>query len=151
MLTKSAGFPTALIVAVAILGACSTTKPYTPPADGLVALGTWGGDSAGLIVGDTAAHIHIACTFGDVSGRIPVSATGEFDVLGSYMLRAYPIAVGPTLPARFTGRVDGSTVTMTVTVNDTVEKKTVVRGPVVVQFGDQPRLGQCPICRRPIF
>ena len=141
---------TVFVAVVAILGGCSSTRPYVPPADGLIALGTWGGDSAGLIVGDTATHVHIACTFGDVSGRIRVSATGEFDVSGSYMLRAFPVAIGPTVPARFTGRVDGSIVTMTVTVNDTVTKTTVVRGPIVVRFGDQPRLGPCPICRRPI-
>jgi hypothetical protein len=39
---------------------------------------------------------------------------------------------------------------MTVTVADTVEHRTVVRGPVVVRLGDAPRLGPCPICRRPI-
>lgn len=150
MSSPTARRSTVFVAVVAILGACSSTRPYVPPADGLIALGTWGGDSAGLIVGDTATHVHIACTFGDVSGRIRVSATGEFDVSGSYMLRAFPVAIGPTVPARFTGRVDGSVVTMTVTVNDTVTKTTVVRGPIVVRFGDQPRLGPCPICRRPI-
>jgi len=91
--------------------------------------------------------LHVGCTYGDVSGRVPVVG-GEFDVTGSYMLRAYPVAVGPTVPARFRGTVVGSTATVTVTVNDTVEHQTVVRGPVVVKFGDQPRLGPCPICRR---
>jgi hypothetical protein len=54
-----------------------------------------------MIVGDTAMHLHIGCTFGDVSGRVPLGANGQFDVAGSYLLRAYPIAVGPTMPARF--------------------------------------------------
>jgi hypothetical protein len=30
------------------------------------------------------------------------------------------------------------------------ESQTVTHGPVVVRFGDAPRLGPCPICRRPI-
>lgn len=136
--------------AVALAVACSASTSGIPPLDGAVQLGTWGGDTAGMIVGDTAMHLHIGCTYGDVSGRVPVNADGEFDVAGSYLLRAYPVAVGPTMPARFTGRVDGSIATVTVTVNDTVQHQTVVRGPVTVKYGDDPRLGPCPICRRPI-
>jgi hypothetical protein len=143
-----AGAASVFILAAA---ACSSSGPSAPPADGLLPLGNWGGDGAGLIVSDTAMHLHIGCTFGDASGRIAVSATGQFDVAGSYMLRAYPIAVGPSVPARFTGRLDGGTVTVTATVNDTVEKKTVVMGPVTVVFGADAKLGPCPICRRQVF
>lgn len=103
-----------------------------------------------MIVGDTATHLHIACTYGDISGRVSLGPNGEIDATGSYMLRAYPIAVGPTVPAHFTGRVDGATATISVTVTDTVTHTTVVRGPVKVTFGDAPRLGPCPICRRPV-
>lgn len=117
------------------------------PADGLVPLGTWGGNGAGVIVQDTSMHVHIGCTFGDVSGRVPLN-NGAFDVNGSYLLRAYPITVGPTVPARFTGTVVGKNMTITVTVNDTVAHQTVVKGPVVVTLGATPQLGPCPICRR---
>jgi hypothetical protein len=131
-----------------VAAACSSGN--LPPFDGNIALGTWGGDSAGMIVSDTAMHLHIACSFGDVSGRVPVDANGAFDVTGSYTLQAYPVAVGPSLPARFVGQLVGNQVTVTVTGNDTVGHQTVVRGPVQVTFGDDPRLGPCPICRRPI-
>jgi hypothetical protein len=137
--------------AAILLFACSSSNTASLPADGLLPLGTWGGDSAGFIVSDTAAHLHIACTYGDVSGRIPIGADGRFDVSGSYMLRAYPIAIGPTVPARFAGQLDGSALTVTVTVDDTVQHQTVVRGPVRVRLGDDPRLGPCPICRRPVI
>ena len=137
---------TAVMVALAL--SCSSNN--LPPFDGNIALGTWGGDSAGMIVSDNAMHLHIACTYGDVSGRVPVGTDGGFDVAGSYVLRAYPVAVGPTLPARFTGRLAGKRVTVTVTVDDTVEHVTVIRGPVTVEYGADPRLGPCPICRRPI-
>ena len=138
-------------LATAIIGAlgCSDAAAVLP-ADGLVPLGTWGGDSAAMIVGDTATHLHISCTYGDVSGRIPIHDNGDFDVRGSYLLRAFPIAIGPTMPARFVGHVDGNTATVVVTVTDTIEKKTVVRGPVVVTLGRDPKLMPCPICRRPI-
>jgi hypothetical protein len=137
------------LVATIVL-ACSSSSSATAVTDGALALGTWGGDSSGLIVSDTAMHLHIGCTFGDASGRIPVGTNGQFDVRGSYMLRAYPIAVGPSVPARFVGHVDGGTATITAIIDDTVQHQSVTHGPVVVKFGDAPRLGPCPICRRPI-
>lgn len=118
-----------------------------PPFDGSLAIGTWGGDGAGMIVSDTSMHLHVGCTYGDVSGRVPI-VNGRFDAAGSYMLRAYPIAVGPTVPARFVGTVSGNSATITVTVDDTVQHQTVVKGPVTVAYGRQPQLGPCPICKR---
>ncbi|HTI62656.1 MAG TPA: hypothetical protein VL524_04045 [Gemmatimonadaceae bacterium] len=138
------------LVAVAV--ACSSAATTTvPPFDGNIPLGNWGGENAGMIVSDTAMHLHIGCTYGDASGRVPVGSGGQFDVAGSYMLRAYPIAVGPTVPARFTGRLDGDKVTITATIDDTVQQKTVVLGPVTVTYGADAKLGPCPICRRPII
>jgi len=137
-----------LVAAVATLS-CASASPIIP-ADLRLPLGTYGGDSGGMIVGDTSMHLHIGCTFGDVSGRVPVDANGRFDVAGSYMLRAYPIAVGPAVPARFTGTIDGDRVVVTATVDDTIAHQTVVRGPVSLRLGVEPRLGPCPICRRPV-
>src|SRR5450759_2517540 len=79
---------------VAIL-ACSSSNIGPASFDGKLALGTWGGDNAGMLVSDTAMHLNVGCTYGDVSGRITVAADGSFDVAGSYMLRAYPVAFGP--------------------------------------------------------
>ncbi|HEY5061931.1 MAG TPA: hypothetical protein VII52_10375 [Gemmatimonadaceae bacterium] len=140
-----------LTMAALAIAACASAPNAPPSSDGFIPLGTWGGDSAAMIVGDTAMHLHIGCTYGDVSGRVPVGVDGRFDVTGSYMLRAYPIAVGPSVPARFVGRVDGATIVVTVTVDDTVQHATVVRGPATVTYAQEPRLMQCPICRRPII
>jgi hypothetical protein len=141
--------PAIVIGAVgAIAAACSAVTTDLPPSDGKIALGTWGGDTAGMIVADTSLHLHIGCTFGDVSGRVSLDASGRFDVTGSYMLRAFPIAIGPSVPARFVGRLDGSTLTVTATVNDTVQKQTVVLGPVSVTYLKEPKMRVCPICRR---
>jgi hypothetical protein len=138
-----------MLIAAALLAIAACSSSSTPAvSNGALETGTWGGDSAGMIVGDTAMHLHIACTFGDVSGRVAVDADGRFDVGGSYLLRAYPIAVGPMLPARFVGRVQGNTAVVTVTVNDTVQHATVVRGPVSVTLGKAPREMPCPICKR---
>jgi hypothetical protein len=140
----------AFAIAATTTLACSTTATTRVPSDGLIPLGTWGGDSGGLIVGDTAMHLHVGCTYGDASGRVTVDRNGRFDIAGSYMLRAYPITIGPAVPARFTGQLDGETITITATVDDTVTHTTVVRGPVTVMLGVDPRLGPCPICRRPV-
>ncbi|MFL5620772.1 MAG: hypothetical protein ACJ79A_20520 [Gemmatimonadaceae bacterium] len=147
--------PRALLGAVLVLVAttatlsCASASPILP-ADLQIPLGTYGGDSGGLIVGESAMHLHIGCTFGDVSGRVAVTPSGRFDVAGSYMLRAYPITVGPPVPARFAGTIDGDRIVVTATIDDTVAHTTVVRGPVSLRLGVEPRLGPCPICRRPV-
>jgi hypothetical protein len=140
----------ALFFCGALFIACSS-GPTVGPVDGELPLGTWGGDSAGMIVSDTSMHLHVGCTFGDVSGRIKIADDGSLDVAGSYMLHAYPVAVGPTVPARFTGKVIGTTAIVTATIDDTVQHQTVVHGPVVVSLGVTPRLGPCPICARPVI
>ena len=53
-----------------LAGGCSADKSYGPPADGRLAIGTWGGDSTGVIVTDSVTHVHIGCTFGDIPGRV---------------------------------------------------------------------------------
>lgn len=135
---------------VGTLGVACSASTSSVPLDGELAIGTWGGDSAGMIVGDTSMHLHVGCTFGDVSGRVNLSSDGSFDVVGNYTLHAFPITVGPTDPARFSGKVSGTTATVTVTIQDTAQNQTVVHGPVVVSLGVTPRLGPCPICARPV-
>ena len=138
-----------LLAAVVALGAmCHSDRVVGPPSDPL-AKGTWGGNNAAVIVTDSQAHVHIGCTFGDVPGPVPVADDGTFSVAGSYVLRAYPVMVGPPLPAQFSGRVTGSLMTLTVVVNDTVAKKTQTLGPVSVTYGKEPSMGPCPICRVP--
>jgi hypothetical protein len=145
-LKSSVRWCAALLLSALVL-ACDKelSQPVVNP--GFIPAGTWGGDSAGMIVDDTSAHFHVACTFGDVSGRIVVNSGGFFDVNGSYMLRAYPIAVGPSMPARFVGQISGLAVTLVVIVDDTVLHQQVTRGPVRVTLGQDPRLGPCPICK----
>ena len=135
------------IAAAAITRCTSYAGPTLASKDGLAA-GTWGGENAGLIVGDTSVHVHVGCTYGDLPVPVALDAEGRFDAAGSYLLRAYPVADGPTLPARFAGLLRGDRLTLTVTVDDTVEHKTVVLGPVTVAYGKEPRLGPCPICRK---
>lgn len=139
-------------LSVALLGllvsSCSESS-LLPPSSGLLAVGTWGGENSGVIVTDSAAHVHVGCTFGDMPGNIQLDANGRFTIDGSYILRAYPVQLGPSLPAQFSGRVTGGILTLAIAVNDTVEKKVVALGPIAVVYGRQPEMGPCPICRAP--
>ena len=136
-----------LLVCAGLAAACG--RGVLPPASGKLASGTWGGDNAGLIVSDTVAHAHVGCTYGNFPAPVVLDQGGRFNVPGRYLLRAYPIAIGPPLPAQFAGIVTGNRLTFSVAVSDTVEKKLVVLGPVTVALGTEPRLGPCPICRAP--
>ena len=133
---------------MALLAAVCTSGP-SDPSGGTLALGTWGGDNAGVIATDTVTHVHIGCTFGDMPGSIQLDEAGRFTVDGSYVLRAYPIMVGPPLPAQFSGQVQGRILTLVIAVNDTVEQKVVALGPVTVVYGREPEMGPCPICAAP--
>ena len=129
----------ALVSAVVLL-ACHNTP--TVPTE---IAGTWGGDDAGLIASDTSAHVHIGCTLGDTKEPIRPQPTGEFDVVGTYNVDAYPVDRGIIHPARFTGHVAGNKMTLTVTLTDTAR----TLGPVTLTYGREPKMGPCPICRRP--
>ena len=141
--------PIALLSILVVVTATCADSGLPPVVDGELALGTWGGDQAGVIVTETVTHVHVGCTFGDIVGRVVLDADGRFTVAGSYVLRAYPVQVGPSLPAQFSGRLRGGTLTLAIAVNDTVEKRLVALGPVSVVFGREPEMGQCPICREP--
>ena len=138
-----------LLVGTVGLAACEGTGTLAISVNGLAA-GTWGGTNAGVIVDDAIAHVHVGCTNGNFAMPVSVDAEGRFSVAGDYMLRAFPVPIGPTVPAQFTGKVDGRRLTLTVAVNDTVEKKLVTLGPVQVTLGVEPRMGPCPICRKPL-
>lgn len=139
-----AGF---IVLVIGLLSAACSGQEVAPLPDDLLALGTWGGEDAGVMVTETGVHVHVGCTFGDIEGRVPLDGDGRFTVDGSYMLRAYPVATGPALPAQFAGQVREETLTLAVAVNDTVEGKVVALGPVSVVYGRDPKMNQCPICQ----
>lgn len=128
---------------------CSQGDTLMPPPGDKLAVATWGGNNAGVIVDDTIAHVHVGCTYGNFTAPITIGSNGQVHASGSYMLRAYPIAIGPSLPAQFNGTLSGARLTFTVVVNDTVEKKTTTLGPAVVYYKQDASMGPCPICRKP--
>lgn len=139
-----------LCIALVVSAACHDNGASAPPTGDLrLALGTWGGDNAAVLATDTVTHVHVGCTFGDMPPRVMLDKDGRFTIDGTFVLRAYPVLIGPTLPAQFSGRVSGRTLTFAVAVNDTVAKKVVSLGPVTVELDRTPNMGPCPICAVP--
>jgi hypothetical protein len=137
-----------LVLAAAGLATCGKSGAPTS-AGGPLALGTWGGDNVAVIATDSITHVHVGCTFGDFTSNVTLDATGHFAVNGAYMLHAYPVAVGPAMPAQMSGQVKGNTMTFAIAVNDTVAKQIVSLGPGTVTFGKDPSMGPCPVCAIP--
>ena len=137
----------ALLLALPLACTLASGSPGGIPDD--LAVGTWGGDNVGAIVVEDRVHVHFGCTLGDFPRPGSLGADGRFTVPGSYVLRAYPIQVGPPLPATLSGLVRGDRLTLTVAVDDTVERKLVALGPATVTLGREPKMGPCPICERP--
>ena len=129
------------LTVAALLGCESSLHQPLQP----VLVGTWGGDNAGLIAGDSSAHVHIGCTVGNIDQPLLASPSGQFDVPGLYNITAFPVYRGPDHPARFSGRIVGRTMSLTVTLTDTA----VSLGPVRLTLGMEPKMGPCPICRTP--
>ncbi len=128
-----------ILAAAALLGCESSLHQPLQP----FLVGTWGGDNAGLIATDSSAHVHIGCTVGDIPQPLLASPSGRFDVPGLYNITAFPVYRGPDHPARFSGRIVGRVMSLTVTLTDTA----VTLGPVRLTFGEEPKMGPCPICR----
>ena len=70
--------------------------------------------------------------------------SGRFDVEGQWNVDAFPVDRGIRHPARLTGRTDGHTLTFAVRLSDTGQ----ALGPALVTLGKEPRMQNCPICRR---
>ena len=136
------------LVAAACTG-CRHDGGVLPPPGNQLAAGEWGGDDAGIVVNDSIAHVHIGCTVGNFAVPVTLDSARRFNVAGRYVLRAFPVQVGPELPAQFAGVIDGNELTFTVAVNDTVEKRVVALGPVKVYYHRQATMRQCPICVKP--
>lgn len=92
------------------------------PSERAVATGVWGAPRAVLTVAAHGARLELDCAHGEVSGALMLGRDGRFDKLGVYV-RERP---GPVVqdeppdshPARFSGRVDGRSMRLTVTPTD---------------------------------
>ncbi len=105
--------------------------------------GTWGGQHIRLEVTEDGAKIEYDCAHGTVDGRIEADRNNRFDVRGTHVIEAGgPVSsdAKPNIhPARYTGRIEGKTMTLTVTLTDTNE----TIGTFSLTHGEQPELTKC--------
>jgi hypothetical protein len=137
-----------VVVATSVLATCGKSDRLTAPGASL-ALGTWGGDNFAVIATDSVTHVHVGCTFGDFPANIRLDGSGYLMIDGAFMLHAFPVAVGPAMPAQLSGRVIGNTLTFAIAVYDTVAKQVVSLGPGTVVLGKPWNMVVCPVCQVP--
>lgn len=104
--------------------------------------GQWGGDHVSLSIGDSAAAVEFDCAHGSVNEAIVRDGEGRFDARGRYV-REHGGPVRPdepedTQPARYTGAVEGRSMSLTVLLEDGGSV-----GPFGLTMGDEGRLLKC--------
>ena len=105
-----------LIVGLAALAACGDS----PTAASLI--GDWGGEHIALTITPAGGSLEFDCAHGTIEEPILPAANGTFDAAGVYVREhGGPIREGEppdSHPAHYVGRIDGSRMTLTVTLTD---------------------------------
>jgi hypothetical protein len=106
-------------------------------------VGMWGGEHISLEVTEGGARVEYDCAHGTIGRRIVPDRKGRFDVPGTYVEESGgPVREGAqpkSYPARYTGRVSGGRMSVTVTRGDTRK----VLGKFTLVRGREPSLFKC--------
>ena len=104
-------------VALFALAGCPDSSATS--LDGTVILGTWNGPHASLTVDDRGGTTEYDCAHGGLQAPIRLDADGRFVAAGVHVREhGGPIRVGEvpdSVPAVYSGRLDGATLTLRVT------------------------------------
>lgn len=113
------------------------------PAPGPDRSNTWGGEHLVAVVGDTSTTLQYDCAHGTMSGAPKPDATGRFTAAGTHVFEhGGPVRADEPEDrhtATFTGRIRGSTMTLTVQVSG----MSATLGPFSLERGDSGRLNRC--------
>ncbi|HYX41875.1 MAG TPA: hypothetical protein VE821_09275 [Pyrinomonadaceae bacterium] len=107
-----------------------------------VATGVWGGEHVRLQVTDDGATIEYDCAHGTLAGPLALDGQGRFSVTGTYAREGGPVRVDAApagVPARYTGSVQGRTLTLTTTLTDKDQNV----GTFTLTQGSEGRLWKC--------
>jgi hypothetical protein len=108
-----------------------------------VRTGPWGGPHIGIQVEADRASVEFDCAHGSMEQSIAPDNQGHFDVTGFYVQEhGGPILLDepPDIhPARYTGHVYRKTMSITVTLTDTME----IVGRFTLFFGQSPYVTKC--------
>ena len=128
-----------LFILTLALTACADT-PAAPPT---LLIGTWGGDHAGLIATADSGTLEYDCAVGRITEALRPGSDGRFVALGTHT----PGHGGPARideivlrrPARYTGRVSGDLLSLTVVMTDS----NVTVGAFELTRGRSPHVVKC--------
>ena len=107
-------------------------------SDAPVAEGSWGGQSASLVLERGGGVLGYSCGSGTMDATWTVSADGHLTGTGQHFFGGGPLPSGgrPPHPATYAGNIDGRVLVLTVTLTDlkqTLGPFTMVRGGPPVQ------------------
>jgi hypothetical protein len=108
-----------------------------------ISLGAWGGDHVGLVLTATGGTLEYDCAHGTIDEPFVTDSAGRFQLMGTHT-REHGGPIGrdekaDKHPARYTGGVDGDTMTLTVTLTDSNE----VLGTFTLTRGRIARVFKC--------
>jgi hypothetical protein len=125
----------AVFALLAQASACPANEPER------VAPGSWGGQHMGMVVSDTGAILEYDCATGVITVPLLLNESGEFSWTGTHSPgHGGPVRVDEppdVRPARYSGRVSGNTMTLTLTLADNSlppQEYTLVRGATAHVF-----------------
>jgi hypothetical protein len=108
-----------------------------------VMTGTWGGDHVQMDVAKDGAKLEFDCAHGAIDEPLVVSRDGRFDLKGVFVReRGGPVRQGheeKRLPARYAGRVDRKTMTLSIKLTETGQDI----GTFTLTQGSAARLTKC--------
>ena len=140
-ITRSTLIEHSLIAVFALSGVLLQAGTQTAPDASVVANGAWGGEHIILQVSEKGADVEFDCAHGQVTQQITLDKHGDFDAGGTFTPEhGGPVRRDentPSASARYSGHVDGDTMSLTVTLGtEKVGTYTLVRG-------SRPRLTKC--------
>ena len=97
-------------------------KSESLPADETV----WGGPHVRLVITSKGAEVEFDCAHGEIKAPVKGDAQGRFDLPGTFVrerggpIRSDDAATGE--PARYSGRIEGDKMTLTLTLADSNQK-----------------------------
>jgi hypothetical protein len=111
------------------------------PGPTALAPGVWGGEHVTLQISEVGGDAEFDCAHGQITQPIVVDGNGNFNLAGTFTAEhGGPVRRDeqtPDTPARYSGHVDGSAMSLTVKVgNETV-------GTYALSRGAQARLTKC--------
>jgi hypothetical protein len=128
------------VLLVALLSAACADARTAPPT---VITGDWGGVHAGLVATPDSGTLEYDCAAGRITEPLRPRSDGSFTALGTHSPgHGGPIRIDevvPKRPARYTGRVDGDHLTLTVVMTDSA----VTVGTFDLYRGRSPHVFKC--------